>query len=60
MGMLPNLFLKPAEPAVTRIVERVVQGGSFAPGAMTRRAPAVTIGEAGATLPVTAGVPVVK
>jgi NADH-quinone oxidoreductase subunit M len=60
MGMLPNLFLRPAEPAVTRVVERVSQGGAFSAGAMTSRAPIVTVGEPGAVLPVRASAPVVK
>jgi NADH-quinone oxidoreductase subunit M len=60
MGVLPNVFLKPAEPAVTRVVQRVSQGGTFGSGAMTGRAPVVRIGEPGAVLPVAAAAPVVK
>jgi NADH-quinone oxidoreductase subunit M len=29
MGLAPNLFLRPSEPAVTRIVQRLSPGGSF-------------------------------
>ncbi len=32
MGLAPNLFLKPAEPAVTRVVQRLSRGGSFNAG----------------------------
>jgi hypothetical protein len=32
MGLAPNLFLKPSEPAVTRVVQRLSPGGSFNAG----------------------------
>jgi NADH-quinone oxidoreductase subunit M len=52
MGLFPNIFLKPSEPAVVRVVSRVSQGGMMNAGGVPGRAPVVRLAQPGAVLPV--------
>jgi len=59
MGLAPNLFLKPAEPAVTRVVQRLSQGGTFNAG-RSGRAPLAPPSGPGAAQPTLAAARAVK